>query len=304
MRVGSLGKIPSCVLALKNTESGKVQRVESYLATTNPEEVVLAPLAAQPVPFKGKNFCGFLIGEKIGEKNSLFQLLEAMDSGLFSSLSAGILKNCRSTTIMSLRGREFALGYDLCVKRINYKGLPHFLHKKIFGNRARRLWDMNTALLKKGISVPKPVGFLEPVFFRERVFYYISEFIGDAVPLAGAVGQDEEKVALLIGKFIAQFHLSGALHGDLKWENIIIKKDKPYLLDLDQARLHEKGIHVRGIKKDLFQFYRFGLSLGKKDWMDELFIPSYRASLGGPGWKFLFSEIAESALRDLREKGP
>jgi len=272
--------------------------MQTCLTGTRSKEPVSAPPARAPVHLTGKNFYASLIGER-----HFSRLFEAIDSDRFGSGGMQILKDCRSTTLAFINGREFGLEYDLCLKRINYKGLPHFLSKKIFGNRASRLWKINNSLLKKGIPVPHPIGFLEPVSFRRKVFYYISEFIGNAFQLAECIVTDGEKTALLVGKSIADFHNAGYIHGDLKWENIILKRDganyRPFLLDMDQATLCGNGPDIRGIKRDLFQFYRFGLLFGGKEWMDAHFIPSYKSFIG-PEIDYL--DVKKLAERDLLKR--
>ncbi len=87
----------------------------------------------------------------------------------------------------------------------------------------------------------------------------------------------EEKLNKQIAASIANFHNSGAVHGDLKWPNILVKINntcKIFFIDLDQSSFSPE-FNIKGIHKDLIRFYRFGLQLGAEKWVKENFLPEY-----------------------------
>jgi tRNA A-37 threonylcarbamoyl transferase component Bud32 len=77
---------------------------------------------------------------------------------------------------------------------------------------------------------------------------------------------------------LVRWHLAGAVHGDLKWPNILLQKGsgghKFLFIDLDQTKIYPSP-SLKGITRDLKRFYRFGLELGAEGWVEKDFFPEY-----------------------------
>jgi uncharacterized protein YdiU (UPF0061 family) len=175
-------------------------------------------------------------------QNADLALPENLDVIIDKGTSFTLKKHDVSTTVGIIRGADFGLPRDLLLKRFNYRGVFDFLIHVIFNGRARRLWKTNLRLYRKG-----------------------------------AVSNNRELVSRL-AETIARWHLSGAVHGDLKWPNILVQKTPGtyvcFLIDLDQARMYSSP-YIKGIRKDLERFYRFGLQLGAEQWVEAEFFPEY-----------------------------
>jgi hypothetical protein len=186
-----------------------------------------------------------------------------------------------STTVGIVKGADFGLHRDLLLKRFNYRGFFDFLIHVIFNGRAKRLWKINLQLYRKGLPVPEPLTYIETSLKRKNAFF-ISSVIDNAESLSGlyrkgVVSKNKELVSRL-AETIARWHLSGAVHGDLKWPNILVQKKTGtygcFLIDLDQAGMFSSP-YIKGIRKDLERFYRFGLQLGAEQWVEAEFFPEY-----------------------------
>jgi tRNA A-37 threonylcarbamoyl transferase component Bud32 len=186
-----------------------------------------------------------------------------------------------STTVGILKGSDFGLSRDLLVKRFNYRGFFDFVLHKLFNSRAKRLWKTSLRLYREGLSVPEPVAY-EEASFQQRNSFFFSSVIEDAESLwslyrKGFLGEESGLLERLAGT-IAEWHLRGAVHGDLKWPNILVQSTgegyRFFLIDLDQARLYSAP-SVRGIINDLKRFYRFGLEAEAADWVEKVFFPAY-----------------------------
>ncbi len=221
-----------------------------------------------------------------------------------------VRKHDLSSTSGILKGDAFGLPNDLFVKRFNYKGLFSFLLKFISGGRAKRLWDINLVLFKKGLPVPMPIAYIRPSL-KNRHSFYISTVINNADNLGNmykrGLFSEPEVIADIVGKAVSELHMSGAVHGDLKWSNILIQKDagewRPFIIDLDQSRLHEK-INFKGVIKDLVRFYRYGLELGAEEWVDTQFFPVYMSQLSDElKVKIDPAGIKKRAIDDWEKKG-
>ena len=169
---------------------------------------------------------------------------------------------------------------------MNYKGALHSLARKIIGSRARRLYNVTVKLFEKGFNVPPPIGFIEK---RDASFYF-SSFIENSENLWVAYKECQRPKELANGfaSTLAGWHMKGAVHGDLKWSNILVRKNVSgrefFFVDLDQTRLYAAP-NVKGIKKDIRKFYaysirldRFG-GLGAQEWTKREFIPAYLSFL-------------------------
>ena len=106
---------------------------------------------------------------------------------------------------------------------------------------------------------------------------------------------------------IAEWHLRGAVHGDLKWPNILVQRTgeghRLFLIDLDQARIYSAP-SVRGIINDLKRFYRFGLEAEAEDWVEKFFFPAYLSFIPEKiKTRIKFDEIKQKATEEWTKKG-
>lgn len=154
---------------------------------------------------------------------------------VFALPNTVILKDGRSSTVAKvvLDHRTFV------VKRYNLKNTWHWLRRCMRPSRAVAAWRLANLLRLVGIPTAKPFAFIEKRFlgFR-RTSYLLMEYIegphlGDYFskyhlddPRFVAMA---EKVLTLF-KNLAKMQMS---HGDLKMTNILVKNERPVLLDLD-----------------------------------------------------------------------
>jgi tRNA A-37 threonylcarbamoyl transferase component Bud32 len=215
-----------------------------------------------------------------------FQLLpEDLDSIIDKGGTFTLKKHDQATTVGFLKGGVFGSGQDLLIKRFNSRGLLDFAFRSLFFSRAKRLWDINQRLFSRGLPVPRPVCYFRPSFRRKSSFF-ISSFIEDSQNLGDIYKQgffrEPEKFAVVLGKAISAWHMAGAVHGDLKWSNIMLQSNADriniFFVDLDQAKLYSTP-KIRGIEKDLSRFYRYGLELGAEEWVKSDFFPAYMEML-------------------------
>lgn len=196
-----------------------------------------------------------------------------------------LFKDDTRTTVGSMAGSEFGLPHDICVKRFNARGPGDFLLGKLFGSRARRLWQRHVALRAKGLPVPQPEAYLEPTW-QQRHGFFISALIEHAEDLGKLYRHgrfsEPDTIAQVLGRTMADWHVAGVTHGDMKWSNILAQRQGAawtfIFIDLDQARIG-RVFSPSGAAKDLVRFYRYSLELGAEDWVTSQFLPAYLAAL-------------------------
>lgn len=221
-----------------------------------------------------------------------------------------LIKDGTTTTVGIIEGQGFGLDpdFDLLVKRFNYKGPLHSLARRLSGSRARHLFEVSLELFKKGLSVAEPMGFIEDE--GEKNSFYFSRYVPGAENLATMYVEgrfdDPPAIASGLGGVLSSWHASGAVHGDLKWTNILVRVEagsREFLvIDLDQSSLNTTP-SLKGIRGDLVRFVRYGLYIKASDWVEGEFFPAYLASLPPVLKSQLDVEaIREDARREFEKK--
>lgn len=221
-----------------------------------------------------------------------------------------IKKNDRNTTAGILKGKEVGLRCDLWIKRFNYTNYLKYIAKLFFGSRAIRLYKKNLDLYKRGLPVPEPIGYIE-LSLKEKNSYFISSVLKDVKTLSEFYRVDKfarnREIVKSIASALADWHLKGTVHGDLKWQNILVNSDqngyKVYFVDLDQVRIYSKP-DIKGIMKDIVRFYRFSFEIGVDEWVKKEFFDSYIEIVYSKVKGHLnYDDITNRAYREWIEKG-
>jgi tRNA A-37 threonylcarbamoyl transferase component Bud32 len=259
------------------------------------------------INIKTKDKSGRLLkGENTARVIAFF---ENMDRILGDGECFKLIKEDRTATIGVVKGGKAGLPFDLAVKRFDHKGLMHRLRSRVAGSRAGRLFKINLQFFKMALNVPEPVGFLEARDMRHA--FYISRYIVGSANLAAMYKEGVHGEAGLpapeLAEALAEWHTAGAVHGDLKWSNILVQNNgtgkKFFFIDLDRARLFKKPSR-KGIIKDLVRFYRYGFELGTVGWIDSEFFPLYMSFLPDEiRGKIELGEVRRRAERDFIRKG-
>jgi len=166
-------------------------------------------------------------------------------------------------------------GVKYLLKRYNCRGWLYRLGNAVRRSRALRAWLVNWHYLVRGIPVPVPLLCLEERRCRllERS-YVLMEFVENALTLRerwARLGENEKRDFLeSCGELLGRMHRVGMLHGDLKWDNILVGEisspDNLRIVDLDGSTAMKHFSHRRA-RKD---FDRFLKDLAKHQGSDHL----------------------------------
>jgi tRNA A-37 threonylcarbamoyl transferase component Bud32 len=131
------------------------------------------------------------------------------------------------------------------LKRFNCKGWSYSLKNVFRRSRAVRSWLVSWGFRLRSVPVPLPLVCLEERSMRLLGRSYILfDFVENSEPLskfwpkAGAAARKDLLVGL--GMMLGRMHFFGALHGDLKWSNILVRDQDCsalYLTDLDGSKI-------------------------------------------------------------------
>jgi tRNA A-37 threonylcarbamoyl transferase component Bud32 len=157
--------------------------------------------------------------------------------------------------VVVLGGRKYFL------KRYNDKGFFYQVRNAFRKSRAVRTWLVSWEFFFRGLPVPKPVLCLEQRSFRLlKKSYILYEYVNNSIPLSQKwplLDTDERKTVLVrLGIKLGLMHQSGGIHGDLKWNNILIDEDNHiYFIDFDGSRI---SFSCRSFKiaKDIDRFLK------------------------------------------------
>jgi tRNA A-37 threonylcarbamoyl transferase component Bud32 len=150
------------------------------------------------------------------------------------------------------------------LKRYNCKGWAYRVRNALRRSRAVRTWWVSWAFRVRGLPVPEPLICLEERRLRLLQRSYLlsdyvenSERFNDVWPRLNDSGRRGllARLAMLLGRM----HRSGAVHGDLKWQNILVQTRKVgqtiTLTDLDGSRILHWFVRGRPAR-DLARFFR------------------------------------------------
>jgi tRNA A-37 threonylcarbamoyl transferase component Bud32 len=189
------------------------------------------------------------------------------------------LKNGRTVRAasISVEGKRYFF------KRYNRKGWGYRIKNALRRSRAMRTWLVSWGFRVRDLSVPKPLLFLEKRHFRSlEGSYLVYEFIEGGRRLTDvwpeADGQIRKDILAQLGILLGRMHRCGCVHGDLKWNNILLRpiagSYEIVLTDLDGSRILA-GMNPRAVRKDLGRFLRDLDSMGDPPEVREFFLKCY-----------------------------
>jgi RIO-like serine/threonine protein kinase len=161
-------------------------------------------------------------------------------------------------------GVVYVDGRKVVIKRHNYKSRWHKFKRFFRQTRASRNWYFSQLLLSYGISVPRPVAFVEtrigPLRLESYFLYeYVDGITGDEYFKKYAATPEKIKDAInyIVG-LLSKIRELQLIHGDIRISNMVFKNDRIWLLDFDDMRpikwykpLRVKKRDIRGLKKDI-----------------------------------------------------
>jgi len=159
---------------------------------------------------------------------------------------------------VELAGRSYFL------KRYNCRGWGYRLGNLLRQSRAVRAWRVHLEFLRRGIPIQEPLLCLEERNFRLLGrSYLLTGFVEGAsslMELWPSLSVDARSSLLRrLGEELGRMHRTGALHGDLKWYNILIRREaatwQPTLVDLDGSRVLRR-VSARKAREDIDRFLR------------------------------------------------
>jgi tRNA A-37 threonylcarbamoyl transferase component Bud32 len=169
-----------------------------------------------------------------------------------------ILKNGKTVKAakIELDGRLFFL------KRYNCKGWKYQIRNSFRRSRALRTWRVTWGFAIRDLPVPKPLICLEERNFRLlRRSFVLSEFLEKTRRINDLWGEmnnfDQTGFSVRLAMILGRMHRVGGFHGDLKWNNILVRPFKDgkriVLCDMDSARVYRHTQYSKSIK-DLQRF--------------------------------------------------
>ncbi|MFZ7124647.1 MAG: lipopolysaccharide kinase InaA family protein [Desulfobacterales bacterium] len=171
-------------------------------------------------------------------------------------------------------GRVVIDGKPYVLKRYNQRTLGYRLCNALRRSRAMHSWLMAWHFLVRGLPVPEPLACLEEkrVFLLARSYVLMEDSSATQTLRFAWRSSDSIAKAQLLAFFANLFgrmHCSGILHGDLKWDNIMVDlkniEDSARLVDIDGSKMLSHP-SLGSAKKDIARFLK---DLSKEDGVDE-----------------------------------
>jgi tRNA A-37 threonylcarbamoyl transferase component Bud32 len=160
--------------------------------------------------------------------------------------------------VVQIGGRPYVL------KRYNCRGRGYQILNVFRRSRAMRAWRVNWQFKILGLPVPDPLICLEERHLRIlNRSYVLMEFVNNARTLreAWVKSEKEEKRRLIenLGVLLGRTHRLGMIHGDLKWDNIMVKagplEKSIQFVDFDGSKILRRP-NMAAARSDLERFLR------------------------------------------------
>jgi tRNA A-37 threonylcarbamoyl transferase component Bud32 len=149
-------------------------------------------------------------------------------------------------------------GKSYFLKRFNTKSFWYRFRNAFRSSRAVRAWLNNWEFKYRNLPVPEPLLCIEER--RCRLLgrsYLLTEFFEGSEKLKTRwqeySDEQQETMLIRIAVLLARMHRLGCVHGDLKWANVLVKGDTPYLIDLDGSRVLKRW-NTAVFRKDIKRF--------------------------------------------------
>ena len=132
----------------------------------------------------------------------------------------------------------------------NFRRLIYEWARKEYRN-LKRMWEA-------GVRVPRPIAYQANII--------VMEFLGEngyRAPLLAEVGDElgPDYLSSLFEDLVAQMELvvckAGLIHADLSEYNIMVWKDKPWIIDVSQAVTHDHPYALEFLERDVVNVYRY-----------------------------------------------
>jgi tRNA A-37 threonylcarbamoyl transferase component Bud32 len=178
---------------------------------------------------------------------------------IFTDPNTVLLKKGRSSTVAKIIIDQRVL----VIKRYNIKNGLHWLRRCCRDTRAKQAWCLAQRLCLFGVSTARPIAYIENhVLGLRGTSYFLMEHVEgqDSGTFFSAYEPHDpcfETVAKRILKLIHDLSELQMVHGDLKKTNIIIHRDRPFLIDLDGMSQYKLALFFkRAYKKEIKRFMR------------------------------------------------
>ncbi|MHA7841033.1 MAG: lipopolysaccharide kinase InaA family protein [Gammaproteobacteria bacterium] len=206
-----------------------------------------------------KQWRWYIVWQKQYASTAFFHALSTLDT-VMDNKKSHYLKKGNTCTVAKVSVEQ----HHWVIKRFNIKNWRHGLKRAFSRSRGSKCWRNAHLMLLLGITVQKPIAFLERRWgpFRRQA-YYISHFVEgtDLLTYTQQHANNEKilhEVCEVVRDLFIQLHTAKITHGDLKATNFIVTKAKAItLIDLDAVTFHKHTASFQASwKKEMKRFMK------------------------------------------------
>ncbi len=144
-------------------------------------------------------------------------------------------------------------------------------------SKGRKEWFLAHQLQKKGLPLPKPLGWMERIQQgRVKESYYLSEAVGNGLSLIDIIQSKEEIPIEVLVKTVKKYHNAGLFHKDFHAGNFLWNGESFFITDLHRAKI----LPSLPLDKRLWNLAQWFHSL-KSVWKEEDFLYFFRKYFEG-----------------------
>ncbi|MFQ6009595.1 MAG: serine protein kinase RIO [Candidatus Aenigmatarchaeota archaeon] len=217
------------------------------------------------------------------DNQTILAIYKLMNRGDIKEV-VGVVKEGKESKVLAARGRKGTVAIKVyAIEAANFKRmLPYLIGDPRFGRIKKDKRSIIFAWAKKefknlerarkaGVHCPRPIAFEKNVL--------VLEFIGDdfkpAQRLSHTRPKDPEKVfKVVIGDMKRMWVKAGIVHGDLSEFNILLHKERPWIIDFSQSVVkdhpHALGFLKRDINNVCIYFRKLGVECEDEEIYEKL----------------------------------
>ena len=165
------------------------------------------------------------------DKNELLSLIDGWD-GLKTREDVRAYKISPETEVFGLTLKTADGDIEAVAKRYKYRGAKDIAKRLAGHGPARKFWNGTMLMIENGISVPRPLAFLEPKKTAKKIDSYafmeeyrpaqtVCSFVENEL---GSQPAERKQFAGRLGGLFREMHTSGLYHRDLKCANLLVRR--------------------------------------------------------------------------------
>ncbi|MEL9999598.1 MAG: serine protein kinase RIO [Thermoplasmata archaeon] len=229
-----------------------------------------------------KDYNLFKVENDVFDRKTMLSLYELLKHNYFDIIEFPIKIGKEANIFRAKKGRKYLAVKIYRTSTKNFNTIINYIEGDYRFQNIKRstlgiiyLWAQKeyrnlTDCFDAGVLVPKPVVFLKNIVVME----YLGTSKFPSPLLKDYNGEIEKLYPVILENLMKMVNVANLVHGDLSEYNIVVHKNKPYIIDVSQAmpvkHPNARLLLERDIKNMVRFFRKKGINANEKDFYDKI----------------------------------